>query len=54
MTVCQSSSLFNLALQKVIQGIKMIPSGIENDKEQLNVLTDGDDIVINGKNKTEW
>jgi len=31
--------LLNLALQKVIQSIKMVPSGINIVKEQLNVLT---------------
>ena len=38
--------LFNLALQKVIQSIKMVPSGIKIDKQQLNVLAYADDIVI--------
>jgi len=33
-----SPILFNLALQKVIQSIKMVPSGIKIGKEQLNVL----------------
>jgi len=33
-----SPTLFNLALQKVIQSIQMVPSGIKIDKEQLNVL----------------
>jgi len=28
-----SPILFNLALQKVIQSIKMVPSGIKTDKE---------------------
>jgi len=32
-----SPILFNLALQKVIQIIKMIPSGIKIGKEQLNI-----------------
>jgi hypothetical protein len=32
-----SSILFNLALQKVIQSIQMVPSGIKIGKEQLNV-----------------
>jgi len=30
-----SPMLFNLALQKVIQSIKMVPSGIKIGKEQL-------------------
>ena len=34
-----SPILFNLALQKVIQRIKMVPSGIKTGKEQLNVLS---------------
>jgi len=33
-----SPILFNLALQKVIQSIKMVPSGIKIGKEQLNIL----------------
>ena len=33
-----SPMLFNLALQKVIQSIKMVPSGIKIGKEQLNIL----------------
>jgi hypothetical protein len=32
-----SQILFNLALKKVMQSIKMIPSGIKIGKEQLNV-----------------
>ena len=40
--------LFNLALQKVIQSIKMVPSGIKIGKEQLNVLAYADDIALNG------
>jgi len=39
-------TLFNLALQKVIQSIKMVPSGIKIDKQQLNVLAYVDDIVL--------
>ena len=38
--------LFNLALQKVIQSIKMVSSGIKTDKEQLNGLTHADDIAL--------
>ena len=34
-----SPILFNLALQKVIQSIKMVPSGIKFGKGQLNILT---------------
>jgi len=48
-----SSILFNLALQKVIQSIKMVPSGIKIGKEQLNVLTYADDIALIGKNEIE-
>jgi hypothetical protein len=33
----QSTILFNLALQKVIGGIKIVPSGTEIGKEQWNV-----------------
>jgi hypothetical protein len=40
--------LFNLALQKVIQSIKMVPSGIKIGKEQFNVLAYADDIALNG------
>ena len=49
-----SPILFNLALQKVIQSIKMVPSGLKFGKEQLNVLAYADDIVLIGKNETEW
>jgi len=48
-----SPILFNLALQKVIQSIKMVPSSIKISKEQLNVLTYADDIVLFGKNEIE-
>jgi len=44
-----SPMLFNLALQKVIQSIKMVPSGIKIGKEQLNVLAYADDIELIGK-----
>jgi len=47
-----SAILFNLALQKVIQSIKMVPSGIKISKEKLNVLAYADDVLI-GKNETE-
>jgi len=33
-----SPTLFNLALQKVIQSTKMVPTGIKIGKEQLNIL----------------
>ena len=33
-----SPILFNLAMQKVIQYIQMVPGGIKIGKEQLNVL----------------
>ena len=45
-----SPILFNLALQKVIQSIEMVPSGIKTGKEQLNVLAYADDIALIGKN----
>ena len=48
-----SQILFNLALQKVTQSIKVFSSGIKIGKEQLNVLTYADDIVLIGKNETE-
>jgi hypothetical protein len=48
-----SPLLFNLALWKVIQSIKMIPSGIKIGKEQLNILAYADDIALIGKNEIE-
>jgi len=45
--------LSNLALQQVIQNIKMVPSGIRLGKAQLNVLAYADDIVFIGKNEIE-
>jgi hypothetical protein len=45
--------LFNLALQKVIQGIRMVPSGTKIAEEQLKILAYADDIVLIGKNKSE-
>jgi len=39
-----------LALQKVIQSIKIVPSGIKIGKEQLNILANADDIALIGKN----
>jgi len=45
--------LFNLALHKVIQSIKMVPSGIKIGKQQLNVLPYADGIVLIGKNEIE-
>ncbi len=48
-----SPILFNLALQKVIQSIKMVPNGIKFGKEQLNVSAYADDIVLIGKNEIE-
>jgi len=47
-----SPILFNLALQKVIQSIKMVPSGIKTGNEQLNVLAHADDIALIRKNDT--
>jgi hypothetical protein len=46
-----STILFNLALQKVIQSIKMVPSGIKNCKKQLNKLVDAGEIAVIGKIK---
>jgi hypothetical protein len=40
-------------LQKVIQSIKMVPSGIKIGKEQLNILPYADDIALIGKNEIE-
>jgi len=48
-----SPIIFNLALQKVIQSIKMFPSGIKIGKEQLNILAYADDIAFFGKNEIE-
>jgi len=48
-----SPILFYLALQKVIQSIKMVPSDIKIGKQQLNVLAYADDIVLIGKNKIQ-
>ena len=45
-----SPILFNLALQKVIRSIKVVPSGIKIGKEQFNVLAYADDIALIGKN----
>jgi hypothetical protein len=45
-----SPILFNLVLQKVIQSIKMVPSGIKIGDEQLNILAYADDIALIGKN----
>ena len=41
-----SPILFNLALQKVIQSTKMVPSGIKIGKDKLNVLAYTDNIVL--------
>ena len=46
-----SPILFNLAMQKVIPNIQMVPGGIKIGKEQLNVLAYADDIVLLGKIK---
>jgi len=37
----------------VIQSIKIFPSGIKIDKEQLNILAYADDIALIGKNEIE-
>ena len=46
-----SPILFNLALQKVIQSIKMVPSDIKIGREQMNILAFADDIALIGKNE---
>jgi len=48
-----SRILFNLALQKVIQIIKMVPSGIKIGKERVNILAYADYIALIGKNEIE-
>jgi len=48
-----SPILFNLALQKIIQSIKMVPSDIRIGKEQLNILAYTEDIALIGKNEIE-
>jgi hypothetical protein len=45
----QSPILFNVALQKAIQSIKMTPSGITICNEQLNISAHADDNVLIGK-----
>jgi len=42
--------LFNLVLQKMIQNIKIVSSGIKIGKEQVNILPNTDDIALIGKN----
>jgi hypothetical protein len=49
--VTLSPTFFNLALQKVIQGIQMAPSGIKIGKEQLKTLPHADHIVLIGEMK---
>jgi len=46
-----SPILFNFALQKVIQSVKMVPSGIKSGNKQLNVSGYADYIVLIGKNE---
>jgi len=41
-----SPILFNMALQKVIQNIKMVSSGIKIGIEELNVLAYAEDIEL--------
>jgi hypothetical protein len=48
-----SPILFNLALQKVIQSTKIVPSGTKIGKEQLNVLAYADDAALIGKNEIQ-
>jgi hypothetical protein len=42
-----------VALQKVIQSMQMVPSGIKIGKEQLSILPYADDIVLIGKNEID-
>jgi len=44
-----SPILFNMALQKVIQSTKVVPSGIKIGKEQSNVSAYADDVALIGK-----
>ena len=46
-----SPILFNLALQKVIQSIKMVSSGMKIGKKQLHIFAYADDIALIGKNE---
>jgi hypothetical protein len=46
-----SPLLFNMALQKVIQSRKIVPSGMNIGKGQLNILAYADDIALIGKNE---
>jgi hypothetical protein len=43
----------NLALQKAIQNVQMVASGIMIGKEQLNISAYADDIVLIGKKEME-
>ena len=40
-------------MQKVIQSVQKVPSGIKIGKEKLNILAYADDIVLIGKNEIE-
>jgi hypothetical protein len=46
-----SPILFNLALHKMIQSIKVVPSGIKIGKEHLNILAYADYNALIGKMK---
>ena len=48
-----SPILFNLALQKVIQSINMVPSSTKIGEEQLNILAYAEDTALIGKNEIE-
>jgi len=48
-----SRILFNLALQKVILIIKLVPSGIKIGKEPLNILAYANDTTLIEKNEME-
>ena len=48
-----SPTLFNFALQKVIQSTKRVPCRITIGKEQMNILACADDIALIAKNEIE-
>jgi hypothetical protein len=48
-----SPILFNLSIQKVIQSIQTVSSGIKIGEEQSNILAYADETVLIGNNETE-
>jgi hypothetical protein len=48
-----SPILFNLALQEVMQSIKLVSSGIKSGKGQMDISAYADDIALIGKNEIE-